>query len=265
MPYADVTGARLWYEDTGGDSPALVLVHALLLDQEMWTDQVAAVRDGYRVITLDCRAHGKTSYDGQPFDIWDLARDLLALADQLELGPLVLAGASLGAEVCLRAALLAPERVRALALCGALAGVESPTVRAGYEQLATTLRDSGMLAELATSLIDLLVDGPEARRHWAGKLAATPGEAIFHAASCVFGRDDLANRLATVSCPTLLLHGQADPLVATVRAQALAELLPGCAELITVDGAGHVVPLTHAEAVAAAMRKFLDGLPEPSA
>lgn len=261
MPYLDVTGAQIYFEDTGGDGPVVVLAHALLLDQEMLAPQVAALRDGYRVVTWDARGHGATRYDESAFDIWDLARDQVALLEHLAVDQVVLGGFSLGGEVCLRTALLAPGRVRALMLCGTLAGASSPTVRAGYEQLASTAREGGALPELADSLLELLVEDDTARAHWAGKLRAASGETIFHSAACAFGRDDLTGRLAELTLPVLLLHGTADPLITLVRAEWLAQELPGCAAVSLVEGAGHLPSLTHPEAVDAALRKFLDGLP----
>lgn len=261
MPYLDVTGAQIYYEDTGGDGQVVLLAHALLLDQDMLAPQVSALRDGYRVITWDARGHGATRYDEAAFDIWDLARDQVALLDHLGVEQAVLGGLSLGGEACLRAALLAPDRVRALVLCGTLAGASSPTVREGYERLAIAARDGGALPELADSLLELLVEDPSARAHWAAKPRVASAEAIFHSVACAFGRDDLTGRLAELTAPTLLLHGTADPLIALVRAEWLAQELPGGSGVIAIDGAGHLPSLTHPAAVEAELRKFLDGLP----
>jgi len=60
MPYADVNGQRLYYEDSGGSGMALVLAHGLLMDHEMFAAQVAALSGGCRVVTWDERGHGLT-------------------------------------------------------------------------------------------------------------------------------------------------------------------------------------------------------------
>ena len=53
MPYANVNGQRLYYEDTGGTGPAIIFSHGLLLDGTMCAPQVAALRDKYRCIVWD--------------------------------------------------------------------------------------------------------------------------------------------------------------------------------------------------------------------
>jgi len=83
MPHAVVNDQRIYFEDTGGDGPAVVLAHGFLMDHEMFAPQVAALREAYRVITWDERGFGQTQYDGQPFDYWDSAADCLGLLDHL--------------------------------------------------------------------------------------------------------------------------------------------------------------------------------------
>ena len=68
------------------------------------------------MITWDQRGFGQTEFDSQPFTYWDSADDCLGLLDHLQLDRAVIGGMSQGGFVALRAALKAPERVRALIL-----------------------------------------------------------------------------------------------------------------------------------------------------
>src|SRR5882757_11137393 len=61
MPYANVNGQRLYYEDTGGAGPVIIFSHGLLLDGTMFAPQVAALGNKYRCIIWDERGHGKTA------------------------------------------------------------------------------------------------------------------------------------------------------------------------------------------------------------
>ena len=124
MPHADVNGQRIFFEDTGGDGPPVILAHGFLMDHEMFVHQVAALRDDYRVITWDERGFGQTEYGGEPFTYWDSANDCLALLDHLGIERAVVGGMSQGGFLSLRVALTAPERVRALILLDTQAGVE---------------------------------------------------------------------------------------------------------------------------------------------
>ena len=52
----------------------MFLGHGFLMDRTMFGDQVAALRDRYRVVTWDERGFGDTVYDGEPFTYWDWPR-----------------------------------------------------------------------------------------------------------------------------------------------------------------------------------------------
>jgi pimeloyl-ACP methyl ester carboxylesterase len=79
MPFAEVNGQRLYYEDTGGDGPAIAFSHGLFMDTTMLAPRVQALRDRHRVITWDERGHGQTGDATGPFTYWDSAGDLAAL------------------------------------------------------------------------------------------------------------------------------------------------------------------------------------------
>ena len=104
MPYADVNGQRLYYEDTGGDGPLVVFSHGFAMDHEMFAPQMAAFGDRWRVITWDERGHGETQSTLDPFTYWDSASDVLGLLDHLGVESAVLAGMSQGGFLSMRAA-----------------------------------------------------------------------------------------------------------------------------------------------------------------
>jgi len=112
MPHADVNGQRIFFEDTGGDGPPVILAHGFLMDHEMFVHQVAALRDDYRVITWDERGFGQTEYDGEPFTYWDSANDCLALLDHLGIDQVLsVIGGSMGGMQVLEWAATYKERV----------------------------------------------------------------------------------------------------------------------------------------------------------
>ena len=122
---ASVNGISIAYSDSGGDGPAVVLSHGYLMDSSMFDPQVAALAPEYRVIAWDERGFGGTRATG-PFNYWDSASDVIGLLDHLGIEQAVLGGMSQGGFLSLRAALLAPERVRALILIDSQAGQEDP-------------------------------------------------------------------------------------------------------------------------------------------
>src|SRR5581483_12488544 len=111
MPFAEVNGQRIRYDDTGTDGAPIIFSHGFLMDREMFAPQVEALAGEFRVISWDERGFGKTEFDGKPFTYWDSAKDCLGLLTHLGIEQAVLAGMSQGGFLSLRAALLAPERV----------------------------------------------------------------------------------------------------------------------------------------------------------
>ena len=167
MPHAALSGTEISYADTGGDGLVVVLSHGFLMDQSMFAPQVKALAPEFRVMTWDQRGHGwdQGSHGGTlargPFSYWDSARDLLALLDHLGVQRAVLGGMSQGGFVSLRAALLAPGRVRGLILIDTEAGKEDPAVAPAYEQLHEVWRvqGPGPVQEVVSSIIWALASG----------------------------------------------------------------------------------------------------------
>ena len=125
MPFAEVNGQNIHYQDTGGDGPAIILSHGFGMGHEMWVHQIdPLVGAGWRVVTYDERSWGQTTHT-EPFDYWDLAADVIALMDHLGIDRAVLGGMSQGGFLSMRAALATPERVRALVLVDTEAEVYS--------------------------------------------------------------------------------------------------------------------------------------------
>src|SRR3546814_15715485 len=97
MPYANVNGQKLYFEDTGGDAPAIVFSHGLLMDHEMFAPQIAALRARWRCISWDERGHGRTAGEAtEPLSYYDSADHLAALADDLGIEHAAIAGMSKG-------------------------------------------------------------------------------------------------------------------------------------------------------------------------
>ncbi len=260
MSFADVNGQRLYYEDTGGDGPAVLLAHGFLMDHEMFAPQVAALAPEFRVVTWDQRGFGDTESDGKPFTYWDSARDCLGLLDHLALETAVLGGMSQGGFLSLRAALLAPERVRALVLIDTQAGAEHPDKVALYQAMLDTWVSQGPSDALAEVVAGLIVNDPVHNGYWIAKWKARPPDVLLQPGRCLLGREDITDRLGEITCPALVIHGTGDTAIEMDLAQRLAAGLPGCRGLVSVEGAAHAPNLTHPQQVNPPLLDFLRGL-----
>ena len=259
MPYAEVNGQRLYYQDTGGDGPPVILAHGFLMDRSMFDPQIEALTPDHRLITWDGRGFGQTEFDSQPFTYWDSARDLLGLMDHLGIERAVVGGMSQGGFLSLRAALLAPERIQALILLDTASTTEPPEVLEQYQQMVDTWVTVGPVDELADVVANLIIAMPGENERWIAKWKARPKELMRQPSACLFGREDITDRLPEITCPAIVVHGTDDTSLTMEDAEKLADGLPGAGPVVKVPGA-HAANLTHPEPVNDALRTFLAAL-----
>jgi len=262
MPSAFVNGVSIAYSDSGGDGPAVALSHGYLMDSSMFDPQLAALAPQYRVITWDERGFGGTRATG-PFTYWDSARDLLGLLDHLGVGQAVLGGMSQGGFISLRAALLAPERVRALVLIDSQAGLEDPAAVPAYEEMERIWQEQGPepVRDIVASILLGPAGGPVEYAPWFAKWDQLDRQELNFPFRCLLERDDITGRLGEIGCPALILHGTADASIPMERAEAVRAGLAGRATLVKVDGGSHAANLTHPDQVNLAISEFLASLP----
>ncbi|WP_097459974.1 alpha/beta fold hydrolase [Mangrovitalea sediminis] len=261
MPYADVNGQHLYYEDTGGDGPVVVFSHGLMMDHEMFAPQVAALRDRYRCITWDERGHGLTASDElPPFTYYDSADDLAALLDYLGVEEAVLAGMSQGGFLSLRCALTHPDIVRGLVMIDSQAGPELAEKMPAYTQMIDTFVNKGLTPELGNAIAFIILGQNFAQaEEWKEKWRGFKPVNIMGTFQALASRDDITERLPEIDKPTLIVHGDADVAIPLERARVMEEKLPN-AHLAVIPGAGHAANLSHPEPVNQALAAFLENV-----
>jgi 3-oxoadipate enol-lactonase len=261
MAVAEVRGARIVYDDTGGSGPPVILAHGFLMDRSMFGPQVDALSATHRVITWDERGFGDTEYDGEPFTYWDSAEDCLGLLDHLGIDRAVVGGMSQGGFVSLRTALLAPERVRGLILLDTQAGPEDADVIPLYQGMLDEWVATGPSDELAEVIVSLIIGDPALNPEWIAKWKARPKEGMAQPGATLVGRDDVTGRLGEITAPALVVHGTVDAAISMDKAEALVAGLRD-ASLAVIDGGTHAANLTHPAEVNAAIEEFLAKLPD---
>jgi len=257
MSFAEINGQRIRFDDSGGDGPAVILSHGFLMDRDMFASQVDALAPEFRVITWDERGFGETEFDGEPFTYWDSARDCLGLLEHLGIDRAVLGGMSQGGFLSLRAALLAPERMRALVLIDTQAGAEDPERLPAYRQMQQTWLEAGPVDELAETIANLIIGDPVLNKVWIAKWRELPRETLRAPGNCLFDREDISDRLSEISCPAIVFHGTADQSIEMELAEKLCRGLSGCEGVVRIEGAPHASNLTHPGEVNGPLLDFL--------
>ncbi|MFI4940025.1 MAG: alpha/beta fold hydrolase [Burkholderiales bacterium] len=262
MPYAKNGDQEIFYEDTGGDLPAIIFSHGLLMDHTMFAPQVDALRDRYRCITWDERGHGRTATDHlAPFSYYDSADDCIAVLRHAGVSRAVLAGMSQGGYLSLRCALRHPDVVRALILIDTQALPEDQEKIHGYQQIMTDWVTNGLSDATAAIIAHIILgDSWAGAEAWKAKWKAMKPVNLLGAFTALGSRDDISTAIAGIRAPALVIHGEADIAIEPQRAEAMRTTLPNAVPMVPVPGAGHAANLTNPAPVNAAIIRFLEGL-----
>jgi 3-oxoadipate enol-lactonase len=263
MTYARaVDGTRLHYETTGRRSgPPVLLIQGLGADKHGWTLQRLALATRYRTVALDNRGAGRSDKPHGPYSLEQMADDAMAVLDDAGIESAHIVGASMGGAIAQFVALKHPDRARSLTLtCTACRNHAWRRDLIG--SWATTARTSGMAA--MTNEAARWVIGPRSFRRlwpaigWMGPLAFTrPAHAFAAQCDAILAADDtLADNLANITIPTLVVVGNQDILTPRGDSEELAELIP-TAELVVISGAAHGVMIEHATTYNRVLLDFL--------
>ncbi|GAA2483202.1 alpha/beta fold hydrolase [Streptomyces longisporus] len=255
MPQLEVDGAALTYDDEGprdGDGVPLVFIHGWTADRHRWDHQMAHFAEKRRVIRLDLRGHGDSSGAGVP-TVAELADDVLALLDHLDVERAVLVGHSMGGMIAQTITLDHPERVERLVLVGSIARMTYSRGR-GLLMAASTLVPYKLF--VATNIQRAFAPGyprEEVRAHIKAS-AATPREVVMtlYGAMRAF---DVLDRVGEIRVPTLLIHGYYDIQLPVRQMLRMAKAYPD-AEVRIID-AGHELPLEKPAELTTALERFL--------
>ena len=123
---------EFFVRDTGGSGPAVVLLHGWMFPSDLNWFRVYAplAAEGYRVVAMDCRGHGRGLRPVTPFRFEDCADDVAGVIERLELGPAVLVGYSMGGPIAQLTARRHREDVSGLVLCATAHEWQDPRMKA---------------------------------------------------------------------------------------------------------------------------------------
>ena len=238
------------------DAPVLVLSNSLGTTLDVWRDQVATLRERFRLLRYDHRGHGGSPIPPGPYTIEDLGRDVIALLNRLGVGRFSFCGLSVGGMVGMWLASEAAERVERLVLCCTSARFDPNA----YESRARTVRQHGV-AKVADAVLErwftpaLRESRPEVVEWAEQMLRDTPPEGYAGCCEAIAGAD-LPGRLGGIQAPTLIIAGAEDQAAPPDRSEYIRASLPD-AHVIVLSPAAHLANVEQPEAVT---RAILDHL-----
>jgi pimeloyl-ACP methyl ester carboxylesterase len=272
--FVDLPGAiHLHYQEVGDPAlPLLVLLHGFGDSYTTWEGWVPDLKSRFHIIAPDFPGHGLTRAPaGYELSGAGLADLVDAMAARLALPKFAVAGNSMGGGVAWEFAVRHPQRLNALILVDA-AGFPNegppPAIPLAFRILQYRLGrailrniDNRPLIDegLKTDVYDKSVITPALVDRWAEFQRAPGHRAIlmsFHPTA--FGQASAAV-LHNIAVPTLILHGEADPLIEPAAARKFAAAIPG-ARLILYPHVGHLPQIEIPERSAADVAQFLEAV-----
>ena len=256
--FVTVGGRRLAYEEMSPPDPeaTVLLLCGIGAKRQGWYKQLHVLGRRFRTLALDYRDVGDSDAATAPYAIADLAEDVASLAGRLGIERASLIGISMGGFIALELAVRCPGLVDKLVLVVTSAG--------GSTHVST----SPEIMRLLMPGDEEVETGEGARRVCAA--VAAPGFAERHpqeidtfvaiARHRPMHRDaylrqlqacrahDVTDRLDRIRAPTLVLHGDVDPLVPVENGRLLAGRIPG-ATLVVYADTGHIPEVERAERV----------------
>lgn len=249
MPFTPVGTHQVYYDEYGTGRP-LVLIPGLATSRLCWSKQIESFSQKHRLIALDNRGAGDCVRAEGPFTITTMADDAAGVIRNLHLGPTSLVGWSMGGFIAQELTLRHPGLVDKLILVSTSAGgsshipasaeilallppIENEDIEARIRRIYPLLTGQGYLQTHPQDLT-LMVEQALAK--------PMTMESYLQQLNAVITWGGSGNRLAQITSPTLIIHGEADPLIPYANGLYLAEHLKG-ARLLTYSGVGHLPPI----------------------
>jgi pimeloyl-ACP methyl ester carboxylesterase len=272
---AGAGGLNVHWRDAGcPDCPALILLHGSNASLHTFEPLIPRLGGEYRIITLDLPGHGLTGpHPRDDYSANGMFEAVNAVAAAAGLDHFHLGGNSMGGWVAWRYALAYPERVDGLILIAAAGaplreGETSPPLNLGFRLMRVkplrpflveiTPRSLVKKSLLETTAVDEIVTEEMVDRYW--ELLRHPGNRRATAIRNATDREAAAfDRLSEFEKPALILWGAEDQLIYATAAKTFDERLSD-ADVVILDGVGHIPMEEAPDAAANAIRRFLERL-----
>lgn len=243
-----------------GEGPPVLLIHGLSLHTATWK-VLEGTLTGHRVIEFDLPGSGRSDSPKSPASMRGLARLATRVLDHFEVERADVLGHSMGGMVAQQLAADAPERVRRLVLVATTPGVGG--VQGDLKALmgmATPLR---FISARAHTRSLAAITGGRGRRDpvWMAEQArllrlVAPTATGYLGQLATMAPWSGLPRLGSISHPTLVVAGDADPLTPVTNGMLLARHIPQ-ARLLVLPGEGHLMLLDAAGGAPHAVASFL--------
>jgi 3-oxoadipate enol-lactonase len=256
------SGARISYSVEGpANAPVLLFINSIGTTRELWSRQVAALGDRYRVISYDARGHGRSSVPEGEYTIEQLGRDALAILDAERVAAAHVCGISLGGITAMWLGVHAPDRIRTLTTANTAARIASVDF---WNQRIAFVREKGMgaLADMTMPRWfsdDFRASDPRTVQTFRTMVETCPPVGYLGCCAALRG-EDLREAIAGIRCPTLAIAGRFDAATPPEGVVFIHEQIKG-SKIVALDAA-HLSNVERAQEFTAALRAHVEAYAE---
>ena len=260
MSSTRINDIQMGYTDTGIGKP-VVLIHGYPFNRSLWSEQIPALSNSYRVIVPDLRGFGETDASEGPATMNRMAQDVAELMDHLEIPRAVIGGLSMGGYVALAFYKQFPSRVRSLILADTRAHADTEEGKQTRAQQAEKALSEGM-AGIADAMLpkllkpDTVSKHPEIVKFVRDMMLKMKPEGAAAALRGMAEREDQTQLLSQISVPTLILVGAEDAITPVADSERMHRAIPG-SRLVVLENAGHVSNIERTQQFNDALLEFL--------
>jgi len=253
---------KLHYLQRALEHPETVLLlHGMGSCGEDWELQFPALTPRYRVLAPDAQGHGHSPKLPGPYSISQMAADVAALLDDLQIPRVHVIGLSMGGCIAQQLALSHPNRVRSLVLVNTFAKIR-PAGLGGLRRFFQRMWavQFGGIRDVGMPLLDGLFPKPEQaelRRLGLERfLANNTSKEVYRAVLRATVGFDSRRHLHRITAPTLVVAGDRDLTVPLACKQELHRLIPH-SQLVLIPDSGHATPIDQVERFNEVLLDFL--------
>ena len=237
-----------------GEGLPIVLLHGLALEKSIWNSVLTAFSSQARFITPDLRGHGKTSLGQANATLGQIADDLLALLDALDLPKVCLLGHSMGGYIALEFAARYPERLVSLVLLTSNIRADAPEKQQARLLDAQKVLSGGVPA-FAAGMAGRLTKDPFLANQFRTQMEVIDPAGLSNILVAIANRPDQRALLPSLNVPVLAIAGAEDQISAPAFALEAADLAVRGHKLV-LPGAGHMPMFENPLALGAAIISF---------
>jgi len=230
-------GIELAYERLGKGTP-LVLIHGHPLDHSIWEPVLPLLENDFDLIVPDLRGFGQSETIRSGYRLVDMAADIIALLDHLEIRQAVIAGHSMGGYIALACAAVSPSHIRGLGLVASHVFADPPERKSSRYETASEIEKKGVHLLADTFPLKLTVDSSLQKILREIILRqSVPG--VAESLRAMAERGEAVSLVQNAHFPMVFIHGTNDAIISIERARE-AKSLADRIHLVEVVGAGHM-------------------------